>query len=179
MQQAAQTLGIDALFTVLAPQNSELLNLYNQRLAEYAAETPAASVIRDAVAEDYNAVCDIIVRAVNTDPVQETLVVLFNETDNIRKKYSALLPSKINLADAVTEPIPSQIYTGKAITPIPVLYYEGKELVFTVDFSLSYKNNVEVGEATVTMHGKGKFNGRNIRKFNIERPLEEVDNKQS
>ena len=179
LQQAAQTLAIDELFTVLAPQNAELSNLYNQRLAEYAAETLSATDIKNTVVEDYNAVCDIIVRTANVEPAQGTLVVLFNETDNIRKKYSALLPSKINLADAVTEPIPSQIYTGKAITPIPVLYYEGKELVFTVDFSLSYKNNVEVGEATVTMHGKGKFNGRHIRKFNIERLLEEVDNKQS
>jgi hypothetical protein len=31
-----------------------------------------------------------------------------------------------------------------------------------------YKNNVKVGEATVIMHGKGRFNGRHIRKFNIE-----------
>jgi hypothetical protein len=179
LRQAAQTLAIDELFTVLAPQNTELSNLYNQRLAESAAETPSATDIKNTVVEDYNAVCDIIVRTVNVEPVQGTLVGLFNETDNIRKKYSALLPSKINLADAVTEPIPSHVYTGKAITPIPVLYYEGKELVFTVDFSLSYKNNVEVGEATVTMHGKGKFNGRNIRKFNIERLIEEVDNEQS
>jgi hypothetical protein len=168
LQQAAQTLAIAELFTMLAPQNAELSNLYNQRLNEYAAETPSASDLREIVAEDYNAVCDVIVRAVNAAPVQEPLVTLFNKTNDIRKKYSALSPAKINLAGAVTEPLPSYTHTGKAITPIPMMYYEGTELVFTVDFSLTYKNNVEVGEATVIMHGKGKFNGQHVRKFNIE-----------
>jgi hypothetical protein len=171
LQQAAQTLAIADLFNVLTPQNAQLSNLYNQRLAEYAAETPAASSLRDTVAEDYNAVCDVIVRAVNTEPVQEALVTLFNKTNDIRKKYSALSPAKIDLAGAVTEPLPTHTYTGKAITPIPIMYYEGKELTFAVDFSVTYKNNVEVGEATVIMHGKGRFNGQHVRKFNIERTV--------
>ncbi|MDR1459375.1 MAG: DUF6261 family protein [Bacteroidales bacterium] len=171
LQQAGQTLAIDDLFNILEPQNHKLSSLYTQRLAEYAAETPSATSISDTVAEDYNAVCDVIVRAVNTEPVQEALVVLFNKTNDIRKKYSALSPAKIDIADAVTEPLPTYTYTGKAITPIPVMYYEGIELVFAVDFSVTYKNNVEVGEATVIMHGKGRFNGQHIRKFNIARTL--------
>jgi hypothetical protein len=171
LQQAAQTLAIADLFNILAQQNAILSNLYNQRLEEYATETPSASNLRETVARDYNAVCDVIVRAVNTEPVQETLVILFNKTNDVRKKYSALSPAKINLADAVTESLPSYTHTGKAITPIPVMYYEGRELVFAVDFSLTYKNNVEVGEATVIMHGKGRFNGRHVRKFNITRTV--------
>ncbi|MDR1114904.1 MAG: hypothetical protein LBL33_01890 [Tannerella sp.] len=105
--------------------------------------------------------------------MQTALVNLFNGVNDIRRKYSALSPAKINLAGAVTEPLPSQIYTGKAITPIPVMYYEGEELVFAVDFSVTYKNNIEVGEATVTMHGKGRFSGQHTRKFNIVRQKEE------
>lgn len=167
LQQAAQTLSIDGLFTALAPQNTVLSNLYNRRLAEYAAETPSASGIKHTVVEDYNAVCSVILRAVNIEPVQEALVAVFNGADSIRRKYSALLPAKINIAGAVTEPLLSYEYTGKAITPIPVMYYEGRELVFAVDFSVSYKNNVEVGEATVIMYGKGRFCGTHIRKFNI------------
>ena len=171
LQQAAQTLAVDELFTALAPQNAALWNLYNQRLTESAAETPAASGIKNTVAEDYNAVCDFIQRTVNIEPVQEELVTLFNETDRIRKKYSALLPAKINIAGAVTEPLPTYDYTGKAITPIPALFYEGVELVFAVDFSVTYKDNVEVGEATVIMHGKGRFTGTHTRKFNIVRKM--------
>jgi hypothetical protein len=167
LQQAAQTLGIAELFTTLAQQNTELSNLYNQRLIEYASETSSASDVKETVSKDYNAVCDIIIRTVNVEVVPTTLLAVFNEMDSIRKKYSALSPAKINLADIVTEPLLSQAYTGKAITPIPTAYYEGKELVFAVDFSVTYKDNVEVGEATVIMHGKGKFTGRHIRKFNI------------
>jgi hypothetical protein len=171
LQQAAQTLTIAELFTMLAPQNTELSNLYNQRLEEYAAETHPATSLKNVVMEDYNAVCDVIVRAVNAEPVQEPFVTVFNKTNDIRKMYSALLPAKIDLANAVTEPLPSHTETGKAITPIPVVYYEGEELTFAVDFSLTYKNNVEVGEATVIMHGKGRFKGQHVRKFNIERTV--------
>jgi hypothetical protein len=171
LQQAAQTLAIADLFNVLTSQNATLSNLYSQRLAESAAGTPSATSISNVVAEDYNAVCDVILRTVNTEPVQEALVTLFNKTNDVRKKYSALSPSRINLAGAVTEPLPSHTYTGKAITPIPVVYYDGKELTFAVDFNLTYKNNVEVGEATVIMHGKGRFTGKHVRKFNIARTL--------
>lgn len=171
LQQAAQTIAVDGLFTALAPQNAALWNLYNQRLAEYAAETPAASGLRNTVAEDYNAVCDIILRTVNVEPVPEALVTVFNETNSIRRKYSALLPAKTDIAGAVTEPLQSYEYTGMAITPIPVLFYDGQPLVFAVDFSVTYKDNVEVGEATVIMHGKGRFTGTHTRKFNIVRTV--------
>ncbi|MDR1372749.1 MAG: hypothetical protein LBJ17_06465 [Dysgonamonadaceae bacterium] len=57
----------------------------------------------------------------------------------IRRKYSALSPARISLSDTVTEPLPTYTHTGKAITPIPVMYYEGKELVFAGNFSVTYK----------------------------------------
>jgi hypothetical protein len=92
------------------------------------------------------------------------------------KPRSSLLTGQIKQANAVCDATLDDIKrsikagaTGKAITPIPVMYYEGTELVFAVDFSLTYKNNVDVGEATVIMHGKGRFNGQHIRKFNIAR----------
>jgi hypothetical protein len=171
LQAAAKDLAIDGLFYMLAPYNTTLSGLYNQRLAEYAAETPAASGLRETVAEDYNSVCDVLVKTLTTDPEEEDLITLFNKTNDIRKKYSALSPARINLSCTVTEPLHTHTYTGKAITPIPVLYYDGTELVFAVDFSVTYKNNIEVGEATAVMHGKGRFIGQHTRKFNIARTL--------
>ena len=169
LQQAAETLGISNLFTALKAQNTTLATRYNERVEEYAAATPAATTLKNIVAEDYDNLSDTVVRAVNAQPESAGLVTLFNEMDNLRKKYSALLPNKIDLALAITEPIPNQTHTGKAITPIPKLFYEGKELTFAVDFSVTYRHNVEVGEATVIMHGKGKFTGQHTRKFNIEK----------
>ncbi|MDR0667229.1 MAG: DUF6261 family protein [Prevotellaceae bacterium] len=74
----------------------------------------------------------------------------------------------------VIEPIATQQYTEKAITPLPKAYYreEGKptvELVFAKDFSLTYKNNVNVGTAEVTLHGKGAYKGQKTVTFNIAR----------
>jgi hypothetical protein len=73
------------------------------------------------------------------------------------------------------EPIETLPYTGKAVTPVPVAYYRGDgekptvELVFAKDFSVTYKNNVEVGTADVTLHGKGHYKGQKTVTFNIAR----------
>jgi hypothetical protein len=74
----------------------------------------------------------------------------------------------------VIEPIATQQYTEKAVTPLPKAYYreEGKptvELVFAKDFSLTYKNNINVGTAEVTLHGKGAYKGQKTVTFNIAR----------
>jgi hypothetical protein len=74
----------------------------------------------------------------------------------------------------VIESIGTQQYTGKEIIPIPTAFYreEGKptvELVFAKDFSVTYKNNTEVGMAEVTIHGKGGYKGQKTVTFNIAR----------
>jgi hypothetical protein len=168
---AAGILGMAELFPALAQQNMLLNTLYNQRLDEYAALSPAASRLHGDVTEDYDGLCDIVVKAVNLEPVQHPVLDLFHKMDDLRKKYSALSPAHIDIRHAVTEPIATQTHTGKAITPIPVAYYEDAELVFAKDFNVTYKHNVEVGEATVTLHGKGRFNGSHERKFNIVRSV--------
>jgi hypothetical protein len=81
----------------------------------------------------------------------------------------------IGAADhSVIEEIPVQDYTGKAVTPIPRVYYreEGKptvELVFAHDFYVTYRNNVEVGTAELVIHGKGLYRGKIKTTFNIRR----------
>ena len=76
--------------------------------------------------------------------------------------------------DCVIEPIGTQQYTGKAITLIPVVHHRqaGKptvELVFTKDFTVTYKNNTNVGMAELTIHGKGNYKGEKTVTFNIAR----------
>lgn len=39
----------------------------------------------------------------------------------------------------------------------------------TVDFSVTYRNNVNVGTATLILHGKGAYKGQKIVTFNIAR----------
>jgi hypothetical protein len=77
--------------------------------------------------------------------------------------------------DIVVETIAVQTYTGAPVIPIPVIYRRGDEkrptveLVFTRDFTVTYKNNVEVGMAEVTIHGKGNYKGKITALFNIAR----------
>jgi hypothetical protein len=83
-------------------------------------------------------------------------------------------PEHHDIIHSVAAPIPTQTYTGKAITPIPQVYYveEGKEtveLVFAVDFMVTYKENVNVGDAELLIHGKGKYTGKKTITFNIAR----------
>jgi hypothetical protein len=74
----------------------------------------------------------------------------------------------------VIDQIGVQTYTGMEITPLPVVSYHEKEkapvqLVFTKDFSLTFKNNRNPGMATLTVHGKGAYKGKKSTTFNIIR----------
>jgi hypothetical protein len=74
----------------------------------------------------------------------------------------------------VIEAIKTQIYSGKPLTPLTKVYFheEGKpavELVFARDYFVTYKNNIEVGTATLAIHGKGAYRGQVTVKFNIAR----------
>ncbi|MDR3133738.1 MAG: DUF6261 family protein [Prevotellaceae bacterium] len=74
----------------------------------------------------------------------------------------------------VIEPIDVQQYTERAVTPLPKVHYrkEGQPtltLTFTKDYTLTYKNNVNVGMAEVTVHGIGDYKGKKMATFGIAR----------
>ena len=74
----------------------------------------------------------------------------------------------------VIEPIDVQAHTGNPITVVPLVHYrrEGKpsvKLSLGKDFSVTYKNNTNVGMAEVTIHGKGEYTGQKTTTFNIAR----------
>ncbi len=66
-----------------------------------------------------------------------------------------ILPADL-LNVAVSE-IPDQEYTGKEIKPEPTVTWNGQTLVKDKDYTLSYKDNVHAGEASVIVTGKGNF----------------------
>ena len=61
----------------------------------------------------------------------------------------------------------SYTYTGKKQTPKPVVKAAGKTLVKGTDYTVSYKNNQNVGTATVTVKGKGDLTGTQKITFKI------------
>jgi len=78
-----------------------------------------------------------------------------------------------DIINATVEPIGTQPCSGEPVLVIPVVRYaeEGKpvrKLVFSVDFTVTYRNNVNVGNAELIIHGKSAFKGTKTVTFNIE-----------
>lgn len=66
-----------------------------------------------------------------------------------------------NLLDCKFPTIPDQLYTGNQIKPnIVITDKNGSRLVKDTDYTLTYKNNVNVGTATVTVTGAGNYAGQ-------------------
>ncbi len=59
------------------------------------------------------------------------------------------------------------VYTGSKITQDFDVYYGDEILREGVDYKVSYKNNVNVGMATITITGKGNYEGKTTETFTI------------
>lgn len=65
--------------------------------------------------------------------------------------------------------IPNKGYTSAQIKPNVNIKFGKKTLVKDVDYTLTYKNNVNIGTATVYIKGKGNFTGTVSKTFKIVR----------
>ena len=63
----------------------------------------------------------------------------------------------IKVSTFVIAPIPNQTYTGFEIKPAISVSASGSKLSENVDFGVTYANNINVGNADVTVKGKGDF----------------------
>ncbi len=63
--------------------------------------------------------------------------------------------------------VKDQAYTGKALQPAVTVKLGGKKLVKGTDYTVSYKSNIGIGKATVTVKGKGDYTGTVKGSFNI------------
>ena len=74
------------------------------------------------------------------------------------------------IGQATCSRIADQTYTGDAIRPSFTVTYNNKTLVKGTDYTLSFKNNVNVGTATIIITGKGNFEGNKEITFKITEP---------
>lgn len=77
---------------------------------------------------------------------------------------------KIPLSSCAVSSIAAQAYTGSALMPKPTVTYESAILKEDVDYTLSYRNNVNVGTASVVIAGKGSYTGSKTVAFVISAP---------
>lgn len=73
-----------------------------------------------------------------------------------------------SIAGATVTGIPaSYLYTGEAFVPEPVVRFGGVTLTKNVDYTVVYRNNVNVGTASVIISGIGKYSGTKTVTFVI------------
>lgn len=73
---------------------------------------------------------------------------------------------------AVTLAQTDYTYDGKPKTPAVTVELDGKTLVLDTDYTLTYRDNISAGTATVTVTGKGKYYGSKTVNFTITKPIE-------
>ncbi|MDR1273910.1 MAG: DUF6261 family protein [Odoribacteraceae bacterium] len=178
-------LGLQAFMLEVNNANEAVHGLMLQRYDELALR-PALHMreIRVEVDKAFRVVLDLLeslvrVQGPDTDKafITELNVVSMRYKDILAREAGRRHPVKdLSTGDrAVVETIPVQPYTGAPVIPIPRVYYRGdektptEELVFTRDFTVVYKNNVEVGMAEITISGKGNYKGKIAIPFNIAR----------
>lgn len=71
--------------------------------------------------------------------------------------------------------IDAQEYTGRGLTPKLNLTYQGKLLTENVDYVAVYSNNIEPGNAVVSIQGKGNFSGQRTVVFRILKSRQPAD----
>ena len=83
-------------------------------------------------------------------------------------------PEKISIKDAKVSNIADQKYTGKEIKPSFIVTLDGEKLVSGTDYTATYKNNVNVGTATITITGIGEYKGTITKTFKIYKESSDV-----
>jgi hypothetical protein len=165
-------LGLASQLQRLFTANTDLFNLYDMRahLLVDVEGTPSATSIKNELVRDYDEFCLSLETILSVLP-SAALHGLFTEMNSVRRKYISKLPTPLDAAHTSVAPIPSQVRTGRHLTPLPRVFVQAggelHELVFAVDFTVTYRNNVEVGEAHLFVHGKGKYTGRYDTTFHI------------
>ena len=88
-------------------------------------------------------------------------------TANGKVIYAGEQKTAKNLAKAKVT-VKDKAYTGKALKPKVTVKLNGVTLKKGTDYTISYKNNVNIGKATVTVKGVGKYTGTKKAAFTIK-----------
>jgi len=68
----------------------------------------------------------------------------------------------------------SYVYNGKARKPKVTVTYGEETLISGKDYTVTYKNNVNAGKATVTVTGKGSYIGTVSKNFTISKASQKI-----
>ena len=89
------TLGLEQKFATLGTKNTDFDTLYKNRLKEHSGHESSGSTLKPEVIGSYQDLCTSVEQVVNLTPDENT-VTLFNQMDELRKTYHALIPGDKN-----------------------------------------------------------------------------------
>ena len=83
----------------------------------------------------------------------------------------------INISSStISEVKEKYTYTGENIVPEPTIKYGNEKLEKDTDYTIEYKDNKEIGKATIVITGKGKYTGTKEVEFTIEKAIYDMSN---
>ncbi len=103
---------------------------------------------------------------INKGTASITITGIGNYEDEIKKTF---IISPASISKTTVTGLAVKTYTGKAITQTPVVKLDSSTLTRNTDYTVSFKNNVKAGTATLTITGKGNYTGTRTATFKINR----------
>jgi hypothetical protein len=170
----AQTVGVAVWIAELTSARADFVSLFEQREAQ-TLEKPASG-FRETRREIEN-VWHQIVNKVNagselnfSNDFEKFINTLNPEIDYLNNAYHRV---RFDIALCEPAPIKPQTYTGYPCTPTTEVLRVTKngtiKLELGKDYNFTFKNNIEVGNAECTIHGKGAYRGHKTVTFIITR----------
>lgn len=87
---------------------------------------------------------------------------------------SASFRECVNFDEAQLSAVSSQTYTGDEITPGVIVNFRGTQLTNGTDYTISYKNNVNAGTATIQITGEDIYEGVKTVDFVINKATQNI-----
>ncbi len=137
--------------------------IYNHGLAI----TPTTTVTDPALNSTLTAGTDFTYSYSNNTAVGQATITVTGRGNYSGTKSTTFTILGIDISNCTIGAIPACTYNGTAQTPTATVTLNGTTLSSATDFTFSYSNNVNAGEATLTVKGKGNYSGKNTKTFKI------------
>ena len=104
-----------------------------------------------------------------SDPTAHVDKSFYKVTKVSESEYTVTPLAKVKMTDSKisVSTIADQKYTKYAIMPKPVIKYNGTTLAEGSDYTLTYRNNTNIGTAYIDIKGIGNYEGTRTVSFNI------------
>lgn len=103
----------------------------------------------------------------NTEPGTATLIV--NGKGNYSGSVSKTFKITARAINDVDVTVPDTVFTGEQVRPDVVVSYGSYQFISDSDYTLSFKDNVNIGTASVVVTGKNHLSGSRTVTFPIEK----------